>query len=62
MTCEGCKWWDDFSWVCCNSDSKYCADFVNEGCMYYESGKRERDRGVDSSGGKSTHITKGADA
>ena len=36
MSCEGCKWWDSFSWVCCNADSEHCADFTNEGCKWYE--------------------------
>lgn len=31
-TCKGCKWHDEFSWACCNGDSKHCADFVNCGC------------------------------
>lgn len=34
--CKGCKYWDSFSWVCCNADSPYCADFTNDGCEYYE--------------------------
>ena len=57
MTCEGCRWWDDFSWVCANGESLNCADFVNEGCVYYESDKRERNNGLDGSGGEFTCIT-----
>lgn len=36
-TCSGCKWHDDFSWVCFNGDSENRADFVNCGCEMYES-------------------------
>lgn len=32
--CCGCKYHDDFSWVCCNGDSPHRADFVNCGCEY----------------------------
>lgn len=35
-TCSGCKWHDEFSWVCVNADSEYVADFVNDGCERYE--------------------------
>ena len=34
--CENCKYHDDFTWVCTNSRSPYCADFTNEGCRYKE--------------------------
>ena len=34
--CEGCVWWDDFTWACCNGDSPHCADFVNCGCEFFE--------------------------
>lgn len=34
--CNGCKWWDDFTWACFNGDSPYCADFVNCGCKHFE--------------------------
>ena len=27
-TCERCKYFEDFSWVCFNGDSPYCADFT----------------------------------
>ncbi len=36
LTCEGCRYHDSFSWVCCNADSPYRADFTNDGCEYYE--------------------------
>lgn len=28
--CGSCRWHDDFSWVCCNGDSPYCADFTDD--------------------------------
>ena len=40
-TCKGCKWHDEFTWVCCNGYSENCADFVNEGCELYEKEKNE---------------------
>ena len=34
--CEGCKYWDSFTWVCSNADIPYCADYTNDGCGFYE--------------------------
>lgn len=28
--CGSCEWHDDFSWVCCNGDSEYRAEFTND--------------------------------
>ena len=39
--CEGCKFWDSFSWACCNGNSPYRADFVNEGCDFKEEEKMQ---------------------
>lgn len=36
MICLGCKWHDEYTWVCSNGDSPYRADFVNDGCEFYE--------------------------
>ena len=36
ISCEGCKWLDEFSGVCCNPDSEYRADFVDDGCDKWE--------------------------
>ena len=38
-TCIGCKYWEEFNEVCCNGESKYCADFVNCGCKHKEINK-----------------------
>ena len=38
MSCEGCKFHDEYTWVCTCADSKYCADFTDQGCEKYESG------------------------
>lgn len=27
---EFCKWRDDFTWVCCNSDCEMCADVADD--------------------------------
>lgn len=35
-SCRGCKYHDEFSWVCVNGDSPYRADFVTCGCEHYE--------------------------
>ena len=43
MTCEGCKWHEDFTWVCFNGESEYCADFINCGCRQYEKDGAEND-------------------
>ena len=32
--CEGCKYWDSYTWVCANADSVHCADFTNAGCEH----------------------------
>ena len=50
MSCEGCKWWESFNWVCCNADSPYVADFVNNGCEYWSEDERERTKGTKESG------------
>lgn len=57
MKCEGCVWWDDFSWVCACGSSPNCADFVNEGCLYYE-----RSGSVDSCSRKPADVAKVSDA
>ena len=38
-TCKGCKYHDKFTWVCCNADSPYVADFIDWGCKHYASNK-----------------------
>lgn len=32
-SCEGCAFWDDFSWACGNGQSEHRGDFVNCGCV-----------------------------
>lgn len=27
--CINCKWYEEFTGACCNGDSVYCADFVD---------------------------------
>jgi len=39
--CEGCKFWDSFSWACCNGNSPHRANFVNEGCDFKEEEKMQ---------------------
>lgn len=39
--CEGCKYWDSYSWACCNGDSPYVADFVDEGCKEYDGCRKD---------------------
>lgn len=34
--CDGCKYWDSYSWACGNGDSIHRGDFTNEGCDKYE--------------------------
>ena len=36
--CKNCRKHDDFTWVCFNGDSKYCADFTEPECCceYWE--------------------------
>lgn len=36
--CKWCMWHDEFSWVCSNGRSPYCADFTDEDCTceYWE--------------------------
>lgn len=43
--CEGCEYWEEFTWACCNGDSPHRADFVNEGCKFKvcKEGKNEKD-------------------
>lgn len=35
-TCKTCNWWEPFNEVCCNGESVYCADFVDDGCKDWE--------------------------
>lgn len=37
--CKNCKWYASYEGVCCNSDSKKCADFTDENfsCEKFES-------------------------
>jgi len=42
--CKTCKHHDsDFSWVCTNPDSSYCADFTDndDWCSHYEADEDE---------------------
>lgn len=36
--CKTCMSWDEYSWVCCNGASPYCADFTEPGggCQYWK--------------------------
>lgn len=43
--CEGCVWWEEFTWACCNGDSPHCADFVNCGCAFLN-GRRTANAGA----------------
>lgn len=43
-SCSNCKWLScEFSSVCVNSDSEYCADFVSadDSCEFFESKENE---------------------
>ena len=35
---EICRWYEDYNGVCCNGDSEYCADFMddNDTCEKWE--------------------------
>lgn len=35
-TCKTCRYWEPFQGVCCNGDSEYCADFVDDGCAEWK--------------------------
>lgn len=39
--CEGCIWHDEWTWACCNGNSENRADFVNCGCKYKETEKKD---------------------
>ena len=43
--CKTCDFHDDFSWVCCNGDSPYCADFTDDedACEAWEKKRREQE-------------------
>ena len=34
--CEGCKYHDSWTWVCCNGESENRGDYTNDGCEKYE--------------------------
>lgn len=36
VTCDGCKWCDAWTGVCCNGESEHCADAWDNGCEHYE--------------------------
>lgn len=40
--CKNCRRHDDFTWVCFNGDSEYCADFTEPEC-YCEFWERKED-------------------
>ena len=44
--CKNCRKHDDFTWVCFNGDSKYCADFTGSEfyCEFWE-GKEDGKQG-----------------
>lgn len=33
---ENCPYWEPFQGVCCNGDSEYCGDFVDDGCAEWK--------------------------
>lgn len=37
--CSTCRWWEEYDAVCFNSDSPFCADFVDDGCDKWEERK-----------------------
>lgn len=43
--CRTCKWWESYSWACCNGDSPDCADFTQpeHSCKAWEKKDGERD-------------------
>lgn len=44
--CKNCRKHDDFTWVCFNGDSEYCADFTEpECCCEFCEGKEDRKQG-----------------
>ena len=44
--CKNCRKHDDFTWVCFNGDSKYCADFTEpECCCEFCEGKDDGKQG-----------------
>lgn len=44
LYCKTCMYWDEYSWVCCNGESPYCADFTEPdgGCEHWEQ-KEQKD-------------------
>ena len=36
--CGFCKWWDGFTWICCNGDSEECAGetWPDQSCPQWE--------------------------
>jgi len=46
MMCEDCEWYAEYEGVCCNADSKHCADYI-DGDRYCEKfeAKSERMKG-----------------
>lgn len=36
QTGKTCRWWEPFQGVCCNGDSEYCAEFIDDGCKCWE--------------------------
>ena len=46
--CKNCRKHDDFTWVCFNGDSKYCADFTEPVCFceFWEEKKMEKQGGI----------------
>ena len=42
INCKTCRKHDDFTWVCFNGDSEYCADFTEpECCCEFWKGKED---------------------
>lgn len=43
MTCDNCIWYYEPFGTCCNGDSPYCADILNENdtCEYFEEKDKE---------------------
>ena len=48
--CKTCDWHDDFSWVCFNGDSPYCADFTGNDsyCPAWEKRRDGAEKGVET--------------
>ena len=47
-SCKNCRRHDDFTWVCFNGDSKYCADFTEPVCFceFWVEKKMEKQGGI----------------